>query len=170
MKVVNKIDTEKQVNSLTEQERDDLFTKMVMGKDVTEEIETSRGKFTVKFPKAADTVSIGRIMAMRRDYRPVSAFDNSSEEINTIASTLDVIVVSGPDWFEDARKKNANFSFLEVPSRVFLAELYGKAYYFRNEVEKRLKEGGEPADKPVPAEEGADDAVDGGAFGGLSNQ
>jgi hypothetical protein len=170
MKVVDRIDTRSKIEELTEEERDDFFTKMVTGKDVTEEVETRRGKFTVKYPKSEDLMVIGKIAANRRGYRPVEGFDAGTEMVNMMASTLDVVVVSGPKWFEDAKKANSNFSFLEVPSREFLTELYGKAYSFREKIESRLNEAERPADKRIPSEKGNDGSVDGGAFGGLSSE
>jgi hypothetical protein len=169
MDVVDKINTKEQVEKLTEEQRDDLFTKLVMGKDVTETVETSKGNFVVKYPKNADILMIGKITAIRRNYKPAEAFDAESEMVNTMASTLDVVVVTGPKWFEDA-KKTANFSFLEVPSRVFLAELYGKAYSFREKVEQRFNEAKRPDNRRISPETGDDGPVDGGAFGGLSNE
>jgi hypothetical protein len=170
MKVVDRIESQEQVERLAGDQRDDYFTKMVTGKDVTEEVETARGVFTVKYPKSKDHLAIGRIMALRRNFKPVESFDAESEMINTMVSTLDVVVVSGPKWFEDAKKFNSNFSFLEVPSRAFLAELYGKAYSFRDKVESRLNEAEGPADQRIPPEKGDDGPVDGGAFGGLSSE
>jgi hypothetical protein len=170
MKTVDAIDTGKKVEKLTEEEKDDFFTKMVMGKDVTEEIETSRGTFTVKYPKPKDMIAIGKIAAYRRNYKPVEAFDAASENDNIMTATLDVVVVSGPEWYENAKKMNKFFSFVEAPSRKFLTEFYGKVYFFREQVEERLDEGEEPADRRVPAETGAHDSVGGGAFGGLSSQ
>jgi hypothetical protein len=170
MKLVDKINAQERVEKLTEERRDDFFTRMVMGKDVTEEVETSRGVFTIKYPKAKDLIMIGRIAAHRRSFKPVEAFDAETEMINVMASTLDVVAVSGPPWFENAKKMNANFSFLEAPSRAFLAELYGKAYSFRAEVERRLNEAEGTDDKRVSPETGADGPVDGGAFGGLSSE
>jgi hypothetical protein len=143
---------------------------MIMGKDVVDEVETSRGKFEVKYPKAADIVRIGNLAAFRRNYKPIESFDAETEMTNVMASTLDVVVVSGPPWFEKAKKTNLKFSFLEVPSREFLAELYGKAYSFRGEVERSFNVGKEPAGERVPAKKGDDDPVDGGAFGTLSNE
>jgi hypothetical protein len=80
------------------------------------------------------------------------------------------VVGKGPDWFENVKSANRNFTFLEVPSREFITELYGKAYSFRGEVEKRLVPGKESTDKRISPAKGADDLVDGGAFGGLSNE
>jgi hypothetical protein len=170
MKVVDKIDTKEQVEKLTEEQRDDFFTKLVMGKDVTEDIETSKGVFTIKYPKAKDLLTIGRIAAFRRNFKPIDGFDADTEMLNAMTSLLDVVVVSGPKWFEDAKKINSNFSFLEAPSRGFIMELYGKAYSFRAEVEQRLDTGGGSDDKRVPSPGGDDGPVDGGAFGTLSNE
>jgi hypothetical protein len=170
MEIVDRVATQERVEKLTGEQRDDLFTKLITGKDVTETVETSRGKFVVKYPIARDLILIGKIAAYRRGGKPPEMFDAESEGINRMVSTLDVIVVSGPKWFEDAKAKDKNFSFEEVPSRVFLDELYGKAHSFRVEVEQRLNPPEGSADKPVPSKTGDDDAVDGGAFGGLSGE
>jgi hypothetical protein len=168
MKIVDHIDTRERVDMLAEEQKDEFFAKLVMGKDVTEEVETSKGIFTVKYPKLKDLLAIGRIMSFRRNYKPVESFDAETEMINTMASTLDIMVTAGPKWYEDAKKLNMNFSFLEVPSREFLAELYGKAYSFREKVEPRFNQAEGSADQRIPAETGDDGPVDGGAFGSLS--
>jgi hypothetical protein len=170
MKEVEGIDTKNKVDEMTEEERDDLFTRLVLGKDVTEEIETSQGSFTVKYPKPKDILAVGKLAAYRRNYRPAEGFDATTEMDNMMASTLDVIVVSGPSWYERAKKTVPNFSFLEVPSRAFIAELYGKAYSFRSEVEKRLETKQKPKRKRVSPKTSANDPVDGGTFGGLSSE
>jgi hypothetical protein len=170
MEVVDHIDTQERVEKLTDDQRDDFFTRLVMGKDVTEKVETNKGIFTIKYPKPKELITIGRIAAMRRNFKPIEGFDAETEMINMMASTLDVMVVSGPKWFEDAKKANLNFSFLEVPSRMFLAELYSKAYSFRDKVEQRLNKTEKSNDKRVPPEKGDDGPVDSGAFGSLSNE
>jgi len=170
VKSVDRIETKDPVEKLTEEKKDDYFTAMVMGKDVTDEVETSRGKFGIKYPRAADIVKIGNLTAFRRNYKPIESFDAETEMVNVMASTLDVVVISGPPWFEEAKRINQKFSFLEVPSREFLAELYSKAYSFRGEVEQCFSVGKGPADKRVPAKNGNDDAMDGGAFGSLTNE
>jgi hypothetical protein len=170
MQIVDPIDTQTTVEQLTEPEREDYFAKMVMGKDVTETLDTSRGPFVVKYPKPKDMMSIGRLAAFRRDYKPAGAFDGQTEMYNTMASTLDIVVVSGPQWFENAKKKNLSFSFMEVPSREFIAELYGKAYSFRDTVDQRLLPETGNADHRVPASPGTPQTLDGSAFGSLSSE
>jgi hypothetical protein len=168
--IVDRVETQERVEELTERQKDDLFTDLIKGKDVIDTAETSRGVFTIKYPIAADHVAIGKIAAARRNYKPPEAFDAETEAINMAASTLDVVVVSGPKWFEDAKKINKNFSFMEVPSRAFLMELYGKAYSFREKIELRLNPVEGAAVKQVSARKGDDDTVGGGAFEGLSSE
>jgi hypothetical protein len=168
VKTVPKLKTAENVEALAEEKKDQFFTDLVMGNDVTEDVETSKGAFILKYPKARDVLTIGKIAAIRRNYKPMDGFDAETEMINMMAATLDVIVVSGPKWYEDAKQTVKNFSFLEVPSRKFLAELYGKAYEFREKVDERIDQGEGAADKRIPAKPGADAPVDGGAFEGLS--
>jgi hypothetical protein len=85
MKIVEGIDTSTKVEKLTEQEHDDYFTKLILGKDVTEEVDTERGKFEVKYPKPKDMLAIGKLSASRRDYKPAGAFDVETEMFNIMA-------------------------------------------------------------------------------------
>ena len=155
---------------LTDEEREDLFIKLTMGKDATKEIESSKGKFIVKYPLPADHLRIGNLAAARRNFRPIEAFDYETETVNAMASTLDVVVVSGPAWYENAKKLKKSFTFLEVPSRAFIAELYGLAYSFRKEVEQILDEAQRPGNKRVPPKESVDDTVDSGSFGTFADK
>jgi hypothetical protein len=170
MKIVEKIDTQKKVDELTGEEKDSLFTKLLTGKDVTETVKTSRGEFVVKYPLNNDTLAIGRIMIFRRGGIDPQAFDAVTERIIHVSSTLDVIVVSGPDWYEKAKKNNEKFTFLEVPDEQFNEELYQKAHSFCDEVRKQLDEEKESADKRVPSPEGDDETVGLESFEGLSSE
>jgi len=170
MEVVDSVETQGRVEKLTEEQKDDLFTDLIKGKDVIEEIETSRGRFTVKFQKAADILAIGKLTAARRGYKPPDAFDSETEMINVMASTLDVVVVSGPKWYEDAKIKDKNFSFMEAPSRIFLMEFYGKVYSFREKVEASLNPQEGAANKPVFAEDGDDDAMGSDLLEGIADK
>jgi hypothetical protein len=170
IKTVPRIKTKDPVEKLSEDEKDDLFTKLIMGEDATSEIKTRRGVFIVKYPRPSDILTIGKYSAARRNYRPIESFDAETELVNVMTSTLDVVVVSGPPWYEKAKTANSNFSFLEVPSRAFLAELYSKAYSFRGEVEQCFDKAERPANKRVPTQKGNDDPMDSGAFGTLTNE
>ena len=169
-KTVSRARAQDQVEKLTEEKRDDFFTDLIMGKDVVEEMETSRGEFVIKYPTAADIISIGKVSAHRRNYKPVEAFDAETEMVISMTEMLDILVVSGPSWYEKAKAKNKNFTFMEVPSRGFISELYVKACSFREKIERSFETGEGSADKPISAEAGDVDAVDGGAFGCLSSE
>ncbi|MGP1440213.1 MAG: hypothetical protein ACTTJ3_05680 [Treponema sp.] len=138
--VVEVKDTDNQ--NLSEKEREDIFTQLLLGQDATGEVETSRGTFTVKFPKEKDRLAIGRLMCVNRGGLPVNSFDIETENRNLICSTLNILVVKIPNWFEDAKKKVKNFSFEEVPDEEFLLELYQKACSFRDKVQESFREKG----------------------------
>jgi len=170
MEVVNRVETQERVEKLTEEQKDDLFTKLITGKDVIETVNTKRGKFKIKYPRPTDLVTIGKLAAQRRNFKPAEAFDAETDMIIFMSSTLDVVVLSGPLWFEEAKTKNKNFSFMEVPNLAFISELYGEAYSFRAQVELLINPPEGSADKPISPETGDDEAMDGGAFGNLSSE
>jgi hypothetical protein len=168
IKVVAGIEPEKSLDPLTNEEREDLFTKLVMGHDVTTEIVTSRGTFTIKYPKTKDSLAIGRLMSFRRNNYPIESFDTAIENINIIVSTLDIVVVSGPAWFERAKKSASNWDWTMVPDTKFLRELYEKVSTFRLEVESGFSKTTTGGDTPVSTTKNTDETVDSGIFGGLS--
>ncbi|GHU65078.1 hypothetical protein FACS189447_03370 [Spirochaetia bacterium] len=170
IQVVEKIDPDLKLEELTKKDKDDLFTQMILGKDVISEADTSRGKFMVKYPKQRESLSIGKLMAFRRNGLPVESFDAMTEKINLIVSTLDVLVVDGPEWYKNAKATNKSFSFMEVPDEQFLEELYQKAYYFRSEVHKSLNVGSGDTNQQVSPGKGPADSVGVGLFEGLAEQ
>lgn len=149
-KLVNDIDNEgkeKEAEISLDGKKDELFYAMLNGQTVTDEIKTSRGDFIVKFPKQKDIISIGRIAAFLRNGMPAVNFDSVSEyEIQKIA-TLDVVIESGPAWFESAKKKNKGFSWRDVPDAHFADEVYAKALQFRQEIQDDIA-----GDKKIVAE------------------
>ena len=137
MKLVDDIDNDVAENQADE-EKSKLFYAMLNGQNVTDTIQTSRGDFFVKFPKQADLISISRIAAFMRGGLPASAFDAVSEYEIQKCATLDVMVISGPAWFENAHKKDKNFSWRDVPDAHFVNEVYAKALEFRQGVQNQL--------------------------------
>lgn len=153
---------------LSQNEREDLFMQLLLGQEATGEVETSRGKFTVKFPKEKDLLKIGRLMSLNRGGLPVASFDTASENRNLICSTLNVVVTAGPEWLDTCKKKNPNFNFEEVPDDEFLVELYQKAGEFRSEVQKRIRETGGGKPHKISAGESMDASVGTGLFDGVT--
>lgn len=167
-KIVEGDNVELKEGKLTNDEREDLFTCLVMGKDVTSTVETSRGDFVVKFPKQKDIVSIGRVMAYRRNGLSASSFDDVSDRVSMVCASLDIIVMDGPAWYKKVKKENESFSFLEVPDVQFLEELYAKALDFRTKMQKKLDTPKKPKSTKLSADKGDGDTMDGGAFENLS--
>ena len=146
MKLVDDIDNDVAENQADE-EKSKLFYAMLNGKTVSETITTSMGEFTVRFPKQADLISISRIAALMRNGLPTAHFDNSSEYEIQKCATLDVVVTGGPAWFENAKKKNADFSWGDMPDAGFADEVYAKVIAFRQKVQARLRGVKESADR-----------------------
>jgi hypothetical protein len=150
VELADEIDRE-EAETLPEVKAGDLFFAMLNGKTVRETIATSRGEFVIKFPKQKDIVTIARMAAFMRAGIPAGNFDAAGDyEIQKIAA-LDVLVESGPAWF-DKIKKAPNFSWRNVPDADFADEVYAKALSFRQEVQERLKGN----KKPGPAGPGGE--------------
>ena len=115
-----------------------IFYAMLNGQTVSETVKTSRGDFQVKFPKQKDIINIGRIAAFMRSGIPAANFDSASEYEIQKCATLDVMVSSGPAWFEKARKKDKNFSWRNVPDAHFVDEVYAQALQFRQGIQEKL--------------------------------
>ena len=152
--------------TLSNEEKDDMFTQLLMGQDAISEVETSRGKFTVKFPKEKDMLAIGRLMCINRGGLPAASFDTETENRNLICSTLNILVTGAPSWFENAKTKVKSFSFEEVPDEEFLLELYQKACSFRDEVQASFKEKKGAESTGIPAGEGVVNNVDANILNG----
>jgi len=138
MELVEKL-PEKKLEQLVGDKKTDLFNSIVLGKDCIEEITTSKGKFKIKFPRMKDIEAIGRLVAYRLNGLNASSFDYNTYNLIQQIATLDVIVVEGPDWFENAKNDNPNFNWGEMPSQAFIQEVYGLAYNFRAEVQKQFE-------------------------------
>ena len=160
----------KSSESPLDSKRDKYFYAMLNGETVTDTIKTSRGEFTAKFPQQKDVISIGRIAAYMRSGIPAANFDAASDyEIQKVA-TLDVMITSGPPWFENARKKNKNFSWRDVPDARFVDEVYAKALQFRQGVQEDIEGDQENASESPAGEDagGVPPDVGDGVFQGAS--
>lgn len=157
-------------DGLTKDEINDLFKSIVMGKDATEWIDTSKGKFKIKFPRAKDLEAIGRTTAIRLNGIPAVCFDADIYNFMQQIATLDVIVIDGPDWYRLAKKNNMNFSWRDFPSDKFIQEVYAKAYQFRMEVQKKIDGDPTETDKGLDNLPVGDNDSESGVFDGLSGK
>lgn len=168
MKLEKRIENESV--GLTKDETNDLFKSIVMGQDATEWIDTSKGKFKIKFPRAKDLEAIGRTTAIRLNGIPAVCFDNEMYNFMQQIATLDVVVIDGPDWYKLAKKENPNFSWRDFPSDKFIQEVYAKAYKFRMEVQRKIDGDQEETDKGLDNVSTGDNDSKSGVFDGLSGE
>ena len=162
--------TETKTETLNDEERTSMFNAIVMGKDVTEIIKTSRGDFKVKYPRARDIQQIGRLQALRLNGIPIECFDRNVLALIQEIATLDVVVLEGPSWYENAKKENVNFSWLEIPSQSYIQEVYAKAYEFRLKVQKLIESNGEEGNKGMDSVSDVEDNGSPGLFDGISSE
>ena len=161
---------ENKQKELEEPKRVDMFNSIVMGKEVTETIETSRGKFKIKFPRARDIQQIGRLQALRLNGIAIECFDRNVLALIQEIATLDVVVLEGPSWYENAKKENVNFSWLDIPSQAFIQEVYAKAYEFRLKVQKLLESDGKDGNTEMAAISDVKDNGGPGLFDKISSE
>ncbi len=161
---------EQKEDELDESQRTNMFTSIVMGKDVTENIKTSRGIFKVKYPRARDIQAIGRLQAYRLNGVSAECFDKNVLALIQQIATLDVLVLEGPAWYENAKKENVNFSWLDIPSQAFIMEVYGALYTFRLKVQKLIESDGKERDSGLDAVSNSQSDGSPGLFDGISSE
>jgi hypothetical protein len=150
MKVTEEI-KEKEPEAFSKEKEDDVFFTLLNGKTLTEDIETSRGKFVVKFPKQKDLMAIDRRVAAMRGGLPAESFDSAANFNLQKVAFLDIVIESGEKWFNNLKKENDNFTWGDMPDSNFVDEVYIKAWTFRCNVQKQFEQNEDKADN------GADD-------------
>lgn len=165
---VEKIENKKE--ELNEEQKVNMFNAIVMGKEVTEIIKTSRGDFKVKYPRARDIQAIGRLQALRLNGIPVDCFDKNILAFIQEVATLDIVVLEGPAWYENAKNENINFSWLDIPSQAFIQEVYALAYSFRLKVQKLIESDNNKGNKGMDSLSDIKDNDSPGLFDGISSE
>ena len=138
--------------------------------DNKETVETSRGNFVLKFPKQKDVMQIDRRVALMRGGVPAESFDAIANFNLQKVATLDVMVESGPKWYDNLKSKNPNFSWGDMPDGNFIDEVYSKAYTFRAEVQRKLGGDEEKTADKVSDGESVPTDVDNGLFSGVAGK
>jgi hypothetical protein len=82
---------------------------------------------------------------------------------------LDVVTVTGPAWFENAKRDNKDFSWGDVPSQKYIDEVYAKALTFRKNVQELIDGDSDSGDKGLDAAAADSDADDAGVFSDVSS-
>lgn len=167
MKVVKGLKN-KEDEILSDFQKENLFESIVRGKDVTESIKTSRGEFVVKFPRTRDIETVGKLTAYRLKGISVQSFEPQIYNLIQMVAFLDVVTVSGPAWYENAKKDNNDFSWGDVPSQKYIEEAYAKALSFRKKVQELIDGDSDYGDKGLDAAAADSDADGSGVFSGVS--
>ena len=152
------------------EKQNDIFYTLLSGKTYKETVETSRGNFVLKFPKQKDVMQIDRRVALMRGGVPAESFDAIANFNLQKVATLDVMVESGPKWYDNLKSKNPNFSWGDMPDGSFIDEVYSKAYSFRLEVQRKFGDYEEKADNGISDGEGVPADVDNGLFSGVAGK
>lgn len=161
MEITDEIEQQGEVFDEVKQE--DIFYSLLNGKTLKETVETSRGKFVVKFPKQKDLLYIDRrVAAMRGGIAAVNFDDAANFALQKIAY-LDVVIESGDAWF-NTLKKDTNFTWADMPDVNFIDEVYVKAWSFRNKVQTLFAENAEHADRKTFEQKNISEAVGNGLF------
>jgi hypothetical protein len=117
----------------------DVMETLLSGKAIQKTVQTSRGRFTILYTTGRDRLRIDRYKAVRRWGIRADAFDEYAEYNNNVWSTLDVVVVDGPDWYKQAKEKNSRWSWEEVPDEELIVELFDMVRTFRAETTERIR-------------------------------
>lgn len=155
---------------LTKEEKEQLFNSIVRGQDLLEEIETSRGKFKIKFPRMRDLEKIGRIVATKTNGLPVNSFDIGTYTLMQEVATLDCLVVRGPSWYENAKLENKNFAWNVIPDQEFIQEVYNKVFQFRNNTQKLFEQDTDTENTGLDSSKNTTDSDSPELFDGLSGE
>lgn len=154
----------------SEEKQNDIFYTLLSGKTYKETVETSRGNFVLKFPKQKDVMQIDRRVALMRGGVPAESFDAIANFNLQKVATLDVMVESGPKWYDNLKSKNPNFSWGDMPDGNFIDEVYSKAYTFRAEVQRKLGGDEEKTADKVSDGESVPADVGNGLFSGVAGK
>lgn len=160
----------KQADVFDDEKQEDIFYALLNGKTVKETIETSRGKFVVKFPKQKDLMLIDRRVAFMRGGVAAANFDEIANFTLQKIAFLDVVIESGEKWFNNLKEKNENFTWGDMPDTDFIDEVYVKAWSFRLKVQSNFRGNEEKTNKGTVVEENIQETVDDGLFSGVAGK
>ena len=158
----------KHEETFDDKKQEDIFYALLNGKTAKETIETSRGKFVVKYPKQKDLMYVDRKVALMRGGLPASSFDDIANFSMQKVAYLDVVIESGEAWFNNLKEKNKSFSWGDMPDTDFIDEVYVKAWTFRLKVQGDIRGDEGKTDKGTVVEESVPETVGDGVFSGVA--
>lgn len=155
-------------DKILEKSGDELFYAIINGDTLEKTIKTNRGNFTVKYPTEKDIQRINLAVARSRNGISAECFDPSANISLMATSTLNVLVISGPAWYENAKKNRTSFTWEDVPDTKLIDELYVKAWTFRNAVAERIGATESETNSGNSKSKNVQEAVDDGLFSSVS--
>ena len=155
---------------LLKENGDSLFYAIINGEELTRTVKTHRGVFVVKFANQRELQKIDWLVARMRGGLPVESFDQMANLALIKTATLDVVTVSGAEWYEKAKLKNENFSWRDVPDSELIDELYVKAWTFRQEVKEQIGRAKKSADSAEHEHDDVQEAVVDDVFSGVAGK
>jgi hypothetical protein len=149
-------------------EERDIMEVLLSGKTIQKVLKTSRGDFTALYPLGRERLKMDQIRAIRRRGIPADAFDEFANDTNTVWSTLDVVIVDGPDWYKHVKKRNPSWSWEDGPDEEFVVELFNLVRSFRSDIAEKIRRSnlGKPAGTGITS--AVEPAMGDGAFSGLA--
>jgi hypothetical protein len=148
----------------------DIMEILLSGKTIKKTLKTNRGDFICLYPTGRDRLRMDQIRAVRRRGISANTFDDIAELNNNVWSTLDVIIIDGPQWYRNAKKNNPGWSWEEGPDEELTLELYNQARSFRGDIAEKIKQSqvGRPVERiELPADT---TPMDDGTFSGITNR
>lgn len=167
---VEKIESKEEI---TDNSKEDFFRSLIMGDSITEEIETSRGKFKILFVSNKEQMMIDRLVSARRNGIPSDSFDIYSKIRSVSLATLDIAVLEGldgADWYNEAKDENKNFAWEVVPDEKLVTELFDMVQSFRKKVYAAINGDTTEESSTDATDSGSESTMGGGVFSGITNR
>ncbi len=100
----------------------EIFTKILNGKAITEVVETGRGNFTLKYPLQKEYADIIKKRIEYLSGLDISKLTEAEIFMYETASTLDIVIVEKPSWWTNALSvANVDFDLIMQIHRGYLS-------------------------------------------------
>lgn len=118
---------------MSEEKKKDIFELLLSGEKITEEISTLRGKFIMNYPLPRDLRAIEIRVAEMLSGQPEFSFPPQQLSNFRAYATLDNVISSGPDWYEEME------SWEDCPDDELVVELYRRYLQLYKKIQKRIQ-------------------------------
>lgn len=112
------------------QKGNEIFEKLLNGEDVTDQVETERGVFTIKYPTNEDDLEIARVKSRMLKDIDLEKTDTETLILIEAQACIDVCLVGFPDWWKGSEK---------CPDKFLLGVLYRGFLWHTQEIRKLLR-------------------------------